>query len=85
MSDPKRGGSRDISELKQRLGLSDEINVGSVGQPRDGDPRAAFALVDLERRSVSFERVPYDIESAVLAIVNAGLPDSLGQRLREGR
>ncbi len=61
------------------------INPGSVGQPRDGDPRAAFALVDLERRSVSFERVPYDIESAVLAIVNAGLPDSLGQRLREGR
>jgi diadenosine tetraphosphatase ApaH/serine/threonine PP2A family protein phosphatase len=61
------------------------LNPGSVGQPRDGDPRAAFAVLDLEAGSVELRRVPYDVERAVQAIRHAGLPDSLTERLRSGR
>lgn len=61
------------------------INPGSVGQPRDGDPRAAFALYDNEERSVTFHRVPYEIERAQEKIFAAGLPERLAIRLEEGR
>lgn len=61
------------------------INPGSVGQPRDGDPRAAFALYDTEQRHVMFCRVPYDIEQAQEKIFSAGLPERLAIRLEEGR
>lgn len=61
------------------------INPGSVGQPRESDPRAAFAVVDLEARTVDFHRVEYDIQRTVSAITRAGLPPSLGERLRAGR
>jgi predicted phosphodiesterase len=61
------------------------VNPGSVGQPRDGDPRAAFALYDTEANSVAFYRVPYDIEQAQNKIFAAGLPERLGTRLAEGR
>jgi diadenosine tetraphosphatase ApaH/serine/threonine PP2A family protein phosphatase len=61
------------------------INPGSVGQPRDGDPRAAFALYDTEQRNVTFCRVPYDIEKTQEKIFAAGLPERLAIRLEEGR
>jgi predicted phosphodiesterase len=61
------------------------VNPGSVGQPRDGDLRASFAIVDLAERSAEVRRVAYDIERSVAAIARAGLPDVLGKRLREGR
>lgn len=61
------------------------VNPGSVGQPRDGDPRACCAIVDLEARRVELVRVAYDVDAAVAAIRAAGLPDELGHRLREGR
>jgi predicted phosphodiesterase len=61
------------------------LNPGSVGQPRDGDPRAAFALYDTEAGSVTFHRAPYDIARAQKKIFSAGLPDRLGMRLAEGR
>ncbi|PSQ44371.1 metallophosphoesterase [Halobacteriales archaeon SW_7_68_16] len=57
------------------------MNPGSVGQPRDGDPRAAYAVVDLDAMSVTEYRVEYDIE----AVAEAGLPENIGTRLREGR
>jgi diadenosine tetraphosphatase ApaH/serine/threonine PP2A family protein phosphatase len=60
------------------------INPGSVGQPRDGDPRAAFAVVDLEARSCQVRRVAYDVERTCAALRQAGLPDELAQRLRAG-
>ncbi len=60
------------------------VNPGSVGQPRDGDPRAAFALYDTEANAVTFYRVPYDIERAQNKIFAAGLPERLGARLAEG-
>ena len=61
------------------------INPGSVGQPRDGDPRAAFAVYDTEQRTVTYHRVPYDIATAQEKIFAAGLPERLAIRLEEGR
>jgi predicted phosphodiesterase len=60
------------------------VNPGSVGQPRDNDPRAAFLLYDSTENSVTFYRVPYDIRSAQKKIFIAGLPDRLANRLAEG-
>jgi len=61
------------------------INPGSVGQPRDTDWRSGFALYDSEQSAVTFYRVPYDVEKAQHRIINAGLPERLAIRLREGR
>jgi len=59
--------------------------VGSVGQSRDGDPAAAYAMLDTGRCDLTHFRVPYDVEGAALAILQAGLPPSLAERLRKGR
>lgn len=61
------------------------INPGSVGQPRDGDPRAAFAVYDSDSNSVTFFRIGYDIAKAQQRIRDAGLPDRLADRLTQGR
>ena len=61
------------------------INPGSVGQPRDGDSRAAYAIADLERRVVTLYRVAYPIETAQKKILEAGLPPMLAYRLGMGR
>lgn len=61
------------------------VNPGSVGQPRDLDPRAAFALYDRADECVVFRRVTYDIAGAQAAIRAAGLPDRLATRLNAGR
>lgn len=61
------------------------INPGSVGQPRDGDWRAGFAMYDSEQHAVTFHRVPYEVEAAKKHIREAGLPERLASRLSEGR
>jgi predicted phosphodiesterase len=61
------------------------VNPGSVGQPRDNDPRASFLWWDLEEGSLNFERVEYDNLAARHDILEAGLPRILGDRLLEGR
>jgi predicted phosphodiesterase len=61
------------------------LNPGSVGQPRDGDPRAAFAIADLLNRSVEFWRVPYNIEAVQERMGASGLPEPLILRLSFGR
>jgi len=61
------------------------INPGSVGQPRDGDPRAAWAELDTAALTVAFHRVEYPVEAAAEAILAAGLPPQLGERLFQGR
>ncbi len=61
------------------------INPGSVGQPRDGDSRAAYAIVDLDRKVVTLYRVAYPIEAAQKKILDAGLPPMLAYRLGMGR
>ena len=61
------------------------LNPGSVGQPRDGDPRAAWLLLDTDREHASFRRCSYDIAGAAGAIRAARLPDSLAERLEYGQ
>ncbi|MGA2328986.1 MAG: metallophosphoesterase family protein [Bryobacteraceae bacterium] len=60
------------------------INPGSVGQPRDGDPRAGYAIYDPDTRLVEFRRVPYDVRAAQAKIREAGLPELLADRLEFG-
>lgn len=59
------------------------INVGSVGQPRDGDPKASYVIFDRIKRCVEFKRVKYDIDTVINDIRNTGLPESLAERLIE--
>src|SRR4051812_40786427 len=61
------------------------INPGSVGQPRDGDSRAAYAIADIDRQLVTLHRVAYPIETAQKKILEAGLPPMLAYRLGMGR
>ena len=60
------------------------VNPGSVGQPRDGDRRAAYALVDDEHASIILRRVAYDVEAAAPKIARTGLPASFAEALRRG-
>lgn len=61
------------------------LNPGSVGQPRDGDPRASFLYWDKEEETINFERVEYDVDRTRQEILAAGLPERLASRLLEGR
>lgn len=60
------------------------FNPGSVGQPRDSDPRASYAILDTEKKEVKIKRVGYDIKKTSTAIMKAGLPKRLGIRLFRG-
>ncbi|OGK88542.1 MAG: hypothetical protein A2X52_18170 [Candidatus Rokubacteria bacterium GWC2_70_16] len=72
------------AEVRLAAGRRYVINVGSVGQPRDRDPRAAYALWDLEERLVWIRRVEYDHRAAAARILEAGLPRVLAHRLASG-
>jgi diadenosine tetraphosphatase ApaH/serine/threonine PP2A family protein phosphatase len=61
------------------------LNPGSVGQPRDGDPRAAWLELDTEELTARFHRTPYDVLTAAETILAAGLPSQLAERLEVGR
>jgi predicted phosphodiesterase len=61
------------------------LNPGSVGQPRDGDPRAAYLLVDLDRMFAAFRRVEYPVEQTQAELREHGLPESLAERLAHGQ
>ena len=60
------------------------VNAGSVGQPRDGDPRAAYVVHDEEENGLWLRRVEYDVTAAASSILDAGLPSRLAERLRTG-
>jgi predicted phosphodiesterase len=76
-----RSGGEDLE-----IGLGEWlINPGSVGQPRDGDPRAAWLELDLDVWTALFHRIDYDIAGAAAAIRAARLPDSLAERLQYGQ
>jgi predicted phosphodiesterase len=72
-------------QVQMKAGCKYLINPGSVGQPRDGDPRAAYAIVDTTLRRVELYRIRYAVEEAQTKVVKAGLPDVLAQRLAVGR
>ena len=78
-----RGGL--YTKLRITAGQKYYINVGSVGQPRDGDPRAAYAIYDLAQNIVELRRVEYDIASTQRKIRDAGLPERAASRLEIGR
>ena len=73
------------TELTIEPGMKALVNVGSVGQPRDNNPHACFAIYDTEKRKVSIRRVAYDVDAAAARIREAGLPEVLGERLKIGR
>jgi diadenosine tetraphosphatase ApaH/serine/threonine PP2A family protein phosphatase len=72
----------DEADLREGRHL---LNPGSVGQPRDGDPRAAWVLLDLEAWRAEWRRTDYDVAGAQAAILRAGLPGSLAERLEYGQ
>ncbi|MES1256023.1 MAG: metallophosphoesterase family protein [Acidobacteriota bacterium] len=87
---PKGTSSARLSEsgetrLRLRAGGKYLVNPGAVGQPRDGDPRAAYALLDTDRRTLDLIRVSYPVADAQEKIRKAGLPDALALRLANGR
>jgi putative phosphoesterase len=69
----------------KKLGRRLVVNPGAVGQPRDGNRRASYAVLDTVSRECDIKRLEYDIESAASAIEAAGLPAMLADRLHEGR
>ena len=78
-----KGGAYD--EVKVQRGRKYFVNVGSVGQPRDGDPRAAYAVYDTDEATIKLHRLNYDLETSQEKIRAAGLPDRLAQRLALGK
>ena len=78
-------GAAPQLHVQMKEGCKYLINPGSVGQPRDGDPRAAYAIVDTTKRHVELFRIPYPIDEAQMKVVKAGLPEVLAQRLAVGR
>jgi diadenosine tetraphosphatase ApaH/serine/threonine PP2A family protein phosphatase len=82
MMGPAAAGSMQI---QMRPGSKYLVNPGSVGQPRDGDPRAAYAIADTAARRVELFRLKYPVEETQTKIIKAGLPEVLAQRLGVGR
>jgi predicted phosphodiesterase len=76
---PLPGREVPLVPSRQWLGV-----IGAVGQPRDGNPAACYALLDTGRGTLSMHRVPYDVESAARKVREAGLPQSLWMRLLQG-
>lgn len=82
-TDTVRGGL--YTKIKVMVGRKYFINVGSVGQPRDGDPRAAYAIYNLMTNEVELRRVAYDFRITQQKILDAGLPGRVAARLAVGR
>jgi diadenosine tetraphosphatase ApaH/serine/threonine PP2A family protein phosphatase len=78
-------GNKETWDFQLEAGSTYMVNPGSIGQPRDGDWRAAFAMFNSEKRVVTFHRVPYDLRSAQERIFAANLPARLATRLAAGR
>ncbi|RME02769.1 MAG: metallophosphoesterase [Planctomycetota bacterium] len=72
-------------EIKLSNGVKALVNVGSVGQPRDDNPKAAYAIYDTDAQTVWIKRVEYDVEAVGEKIRKAGLPEILAERLKFGK
>lgn len=86
-ADPPRGDGEMVPQprtIKVNLNGQYLVNPGAVGQPRDGNPAAAYLLYDDQVEEIRFRRVEYDIDQAATAIVEAGLPTSMAARLYAG-
>jgi predicted phosphodiesterase len=78
----KKNGKENLADSEEPRRI---INIGSVGQPRDNNPRSSFAIFDTDTQTCEIERIDYDIRSAAEKIINAGLPAVLAERLFFGR
>jgi diadenosine tetraphosphatase ApaH/serine/threonine PP2A family protein phosphatase len=85
MLDRISAGEGMVSRITLKPHAKYLVNAGAVGQPRDGNPRAAYALVDTEARAIDLVRVDYDIRAAQTKVIDAGLPELLARRLTAGR
>lgn len=85
--EPYRGCILGHTHVQHRATIEDRlvVNPGSVGQPRDGDPRAAYAVVDTDDASVDLRRVEYDVERVQNRILSEGLPERTATRLEQGQ
>ncbi len=83
----KSGTVTILSETEKVLDPSCRylVNVGSVGQPRDGDPRTCYVLYDSKSLKLSIRRITYDFEATFHKTISAGLPEYLAQRLKTGK
>ena len=86
LADDRLDGGVAPGGAELRLGAAERwlLNPGSVGQPRDGDPRAAYLLLDLDVKQASFRRVSYPIERTQEEVREHGLPEALALRLEHG-
>jgi diadenosine tetraphosphatase ApaH/serine/threonine PP2A family protein phosphatase len=78
-----RGGT--YSKFKVEAGRKYFVNVGSIGQPRDGNPKAAYVVYDMDEGYIELRRLDYDIPAAQKKIIDAGLPARLAERLAVGK
>jgi predicted phosphodiesterase len=78
-----RGGT--YSKFRVEPGRKYFVNVGAVGQPRDGNPKAAYVVYDMDEGSIELRRLDYDIAAAQKKIIEAGLPQRLADRLAVGK
>ncbi len=76
---------QNYDKIQLKPGTQYMINIGSVGQPRDGDWRAGYVVYQPETMDVELRRIPYDIDSAQRKILEAGLPSWLAERLALGK
>ena len=76
---------KTYDKIKLKPGTQYLINIGSVGQPRDNDWRAAYVIYQPETLDVELRRIPYDIEATQRKIIDAGLPPELAERLALGK
>ena len=77
------GGS--YTKFETKPGRKYFVNVGSVGQPRDGNPKAAYVIYDMDESSIELCRLDYDITGAQKKIIDAGLPPRMAERLAMGK
>jgi diadenosine tetraphosphatase ApaH/serine/threonine PP2A family protein phosphatase len=78
-----RGGT--YSKFKVEPGKKYFVNVGAVGQPRDGNPKAGYVVYDTDEATIELRRLDYDIAAAQKKILDAGLPPRLAERLAFGK
>ncbi len=84
----RNGGVRNLDGMEHAVVDGNStwlVNPGSVGQPRDGDPRAAWVVYDSDTRALDWYRTEYDVEDTYRRILRAGLPEVLGLRLFRGQ
>ena len=75
----------DSLTVELKIGHKYLFNIGSIGQPRNGDPRASFAVINTDKNTVTRYRLPYDVSAAQNKIIDAGLPERLAIRLAAGQ